>query len=158
MVWSLTKRLFELTEELAEKEIEQDAKGFIIRETFANKRNSVNRGSQLIPERRSQLFQEEFKSFDNYKDLQLDKQITSNDYCDDEEAGFVDAVEDLYQNMFVPSSEHNSHSNLDQSNLSDALDENGELLMRKQLPWFKDPNAKISVWAVIKDSLGKDLS
>jgi len=26
------------------------------------------------------------------------------------------------------------------------------------LPWFKDPNAKISVWAVIKDSIGKDLS
>jgi len=24
--------------------------------------------------------------------------------------GFVDAVEDLYQNMFVPSSEHNSQN------------------------------------------------
>jgi hypothetical protein len=52
MVWSLTKRLFELTEQLAEKEIEQDPKGFIIRETFANKRNSMNHGNQLIPERR----------------------------------------------------------------------------------------------------------
>jgi len=36
MVWSLTKRLFELTEQLAEKEIESDPKGFIIRETLAN--------------------------------------------------------------------------------------------------------------------------
>jgi hypothetical protein len=27
---------------------------------------------------------------------------------DGEEDGFVDAVEDLYQNMFVPSSEHKS--------------------------------------------------
>jgi len=45
--------------------------------------------------------------------LQLVKQITSNDWYDDEEAGFVDAVEDLYQNMFVPSSEHNSHNKLD---------------------------------------------
>ena len=158
MVWSLTKRLFELTEQLAEKEIEQDPKGFIIRETFSNKRNSMNHGNQLIPERRDQLFQEEFKYSDNFKDLQLVKQITSNDYYDDEEAGFVDAVEDLYQNMFVPSSEHNSHNKLDQINLSDALDENGEPIMRKQLPWFKDPNAKISIWAVIKDSLGKDLS
>lgn len=31
--------------------------------------------------------------------------MTSNDYnfLDDEDDGFVDAVEDLYQNMFVPS-------------------------------------------------------
>jgi hypothetical protein len=34
MVWSFNKRLFELTEQLAEKEIEFDPKGFIIRETF----------------------------------------------------------------------------------------------------------------------------
>lgn len=40
MVWSLTKRLFELTEQLAEKEIESDPKGFIMRESFSNKRNS----------------------------------------------------------------------------------------------------------------------
>lgn len=40
MVWSLSKRLFELTEQLAEKEITIDPKGFIIRETIANKRNS----------------------------------------------------------------------------------------------------------------------
>jgi len=41
--------------------------------------------------------------------------MTSNDYnfLDDEDDGFVDAVEDLYQNMFVPSSEHKSQTNLD---------------------------------------------
>jgi len=26
------------------------------------------------------------------------------------------------------------------------------------LPWLKDPNAKISFWAIIKDSIGKDIS
>ena len=65
MVWSLTKRLFELTEQLAEKEIEDDPKGFIIRETLANKRNSQKHtsfGNQLIPEKREQLFEEEFKN------------------------------------------------------------------------------------------------
>lgn len=26
------------------------------------------------------------------------------------------------------------------------------------MPWLKDPNAKISLWAIIKDNLGKDIS
>ena len=34
MVWSLTKRLFELTEELATKEMDRDIKEFIKRENL----------------------------------------------------------------------------------------------------------------------------
>ena len=30
--------------------------------------------------------------------------------------------------------------------------------IRDQLPWFKDPKLKISVWTIIKDSIGKDIS
>lgn len=33
-----------------------------------------------------------------------------------------------------------------------------EPLERDQLPWLKDPNAKVSFWAIIKDSIGKDIS
>ena len=29
---------------------------------------------------------------------------------------------------------------------------------RTQLPWFKDPKLKISIWTVIRDSIGKDIS
>ena len=29
---------------------------------------------------------------------------------------------------------------------------------RTQLPFFKDPKVKISIWTVLKDSIGKDLS
>ena len=29
---------------------------------------------------------------------------------------------------------------------------------RQQLPFFKDPKIKISIWTIIKDSIGKDLS
>ena len=29
---------------------------------------------------------------------------------------------------------------------------------RTELPWFKDPNVKVSIWAIIKDSIGKDIS
>jgi hypothetical protein len=56
--------------------------------------------------------------------------MVSNDFYDDEEAWFVDAVEDLYQNMFVPSSEHSSHNQIKQLNFTDELDSNGEPLMR----------------------------
>ena len=26
------------------------------------------------------------------------------------------------------------------------------------MPWLKDPNLKISIWGIIKDSIGKDIS
>ena len=29
---------------------------------------------------------------------------------------------------------------------------------RDQLPFFKDPKIKVSIWGIIKDSIGKDLS
>ncbi len=29
---------------------------------------------------------------------------------------------------------------------------------RERLPFFKDPNIKFSVWTIIKDSIGKDLT
>lgn len=35
----------------------------------------------------------------------------------------------------------------------DDLDE--EPFEREELPWLKDPNAKISFWTIIKDSIGK---
>lgn len=31
-------------------------------------------------------------------------------------------------------------------------------LERDQLPFFKDPKVKISIWTIIKDSIGKELS
>ena len=37
------------------------------------------------------------------------------------------------------------------------LDEFGEPFERKELPWFKDPSIKLSVWKIIKDSIGQDL-
>ena len=39
------------------------------------------------------------------------------------------------------------------------MSEDEEPLEREELPWLKDPNAKISMWTIIKDSIGKgDLS
>jgi hypothetical protein len=37
-------------------------------------------------------------------------------------------------------------------------EDDDEPLEREELPWLKDPNAKVSIWAIIKDSIGKDIS
>ena len=39
-----------------------------------------------------------------------------------------------------------------------AADETPDPLERDRLPFFKDPKIKFSVWTVIKDSIGKDLT
>lgn len=45
------------------------------------------------------------------------------------------------------------------SKLDQNIDDDEEPLEREELPWLKDPNAKISLWAIIKDSIGSgDLS
>ncbi len=37
-------------------------------------------------------------------------------------------------------------------------EEEKSLEVRTTLPFFKDPKVKISIWTIIKDSIGKDLS
>jgi hypothetical protein len=41
---------------------------------------------------------------------------------------------------------------------SGGIDENGEPIFRDELPWLKDPATSYSIWAMIKDNIGKDLS
>lgn len=38
------------------------------------------------------------------------------------------------------------------------LTEGGKMESRETLPFFKDPKVKISLWTIIKDSIGKDIS
>lgn len=44
---------------------------------------------------------------------------------------------------------------LDQLFFDAAEDLDDEPLEREELPWLKDPNAKMSFWSIIKDSVGK---
>ena len=42
---------------------------------------------------------------------------------------------------------------------AEEIDFDDDPFEREELPWLKDPNAKVSIWAIIKDSIGKgDLS
>lgn len=38
------------------------------------------------------------------------------------------------------------------------MDQYGELWERPELPWLKDPSTKFSIWSIIKDAIGKDLT
>mmetsp|Transcript_15396 Transcript_15396/g.10783 ORF Transcript_15396/g.10783 Transcript_15396/m.10783 type:complete len:117 (+) Transcript_15396:257-607(+) len=75
----------------------------------------------------------------------------NNDYDTprlDSEIDFYDAIDDI-QKLSMRKSTH----------LDDVLqDESQELSVRMELPWLKDPNMKISIWSIIKDSIGKDIS
>ena len=42
--------------------------------------------------------------------------------------------------------------------LEEAKTEEMDPPSRDVLPYFKDPKIKISIWAIIKDSIGKDIS
>lgn len=106
MVWQLTKRLFDLTEELASNEISRDLKSFIMRENIkpnqpksqkkkktTPKKTDYTTGNQLIPENRenSALIFEEQKTAFEPLDLQLVEfsNETSKDWADE---NFYDAL------------------------------------------------------------------
>lgn len=42
--------------------------------------------------------------------------------------------------------------------IEEIKEEEEEPPMRDVLPFFKDPKVKISLWTILKDSIGKDLS
>jgi oxysterol-binding protein 1 len=81
---------------------------------------------------------------------------------DDSELGlFYDAVEKLQRHSYKknPLSLSSKSSRSDEvDSVKGLFDENGEPFERDELPWLKDPNNKPSIWAIIKDSMGKDLS
>ena len=66
----------------------------------------------------------------------------------------------------MESYKHNPHSLISQGSSGETdsvyneaqLDKNGEPWERNELPWLKDPNTKMSLWSVVKDSMGQDLS
>jgi hypothetical protein len=90
--------------------------------------------------------------------------LTDSD--DEDDTDFYDALDVFQSNAFRPSPD-----TVRQSSRLEAMilaDEETKTIMiqvedeepeeRDMLPWLKDPNAKISIWSVIKDNIGKDIS
>lgn len=134
-----------MTEQLAAKELEIDPKEYIMRESCRSKSRTA---SFMAPNNN----QETKLQFDSSLVLPEESKIGDTEY-----AQFFDAVEKLTRTSYKknPSGSHSS-GNIDETLKS--LDEYGEPLERDELPWLKDPANKISIWAIIKDCMGKDLS
>lgn len=73
-----------------------------------------------------------------------------------EDGLFFDAVEKVQRHSYRMNPSHSS--NVSSDGEQEGYDKYGELILREELPWLKDPNTKFSIWAIIKDSIGKDLS
>lgn len=90
---------------------------------------------------------------------------------DEDDDVFQDALETLHEHSFVQSTHVSyrdgslenrlSRRSVQPSDLNKIVvqeEDDDEPLEREELPWLKDPNAKVSIWAIIKDSIGKDIS
>lgn len=81
---------------------------------------------------------------------------------DEDEAAFYDALESMSGSIFIPNKAEKQTQktpSLTGEETKDQLPEDDdEPLERDMLPWLKDPSVKISIWAILKDNLGKDIS
>lgn len=103
-----------------------------------------------------------FADQDQSTQLQFDKTLAlpeeaSFDDNSSEYGRFQDPVEQLIRRSYKRNT-NSARSSSESSSDASQQDENGEPLQRDELPWLKDPNTKISLWAIIKDNIGKDLS
>jgi hypothetical protein len=79
---------------------------------------------------------------------------------DDDDLDFFDALDTITEKMFTPAtrSPNNDAEPLEETKDSLLNDVDDEPAERDMLPWLKDPNVKISIWAILKDNIGKDIS
>lgn len=84
-----------------------------------------------------------------------------------EKAGLKDDIEEMFYDpvgFLPPSSSRDSvryspaQDKDEEEKIPYSQSENQEPLERDVLPYFKDPKLKISIWTIIKDSIGKDIS
>jgi hypothetical protein len=82
---------------------------------------------------------------DEFKGIEVDQ---------DEEGLFKDALERITSMQFVQSPAEAARMSRRLERLVDEVLEDDEPLERESLPWLKDPSAKLSIWTVLKDSIG----
>lgn len=82
----------------------------------------------------------------------------SSDDSEDDDSAFYDALETMQEKMMYQSIRIPLESMSHEESKSSTRVDDDEPLERDVLPWLKDPNAKISIWAILKDNIGKDIS
>jgi oxysterol-binding protein 1 len=79
---------------------------------------------------------------------------------DEDEAAFYDALESMSGSIFIqnPVEKRSQKPPSLEETKDEFAEADDEPLERDMLPWLKDPNVKISIWAILKDNIGKDIS
>lgn len=160
------KNLFSIVEKIAEKELERDPVNFIRTESILVKANIAKQSMQSNEESKHNCNYEsdEDMTFGEpiqkvYSNAQFD--IVNNDDDDGQKIVLGKELEDVFFDAydFIPSNSIKiKRRQLPVEEQKSEEEGNIEPLERTTLPFLKDPKTKISVWAILKDAIGKDLS
>lgn len=177
MISKVSRNMYTMLENMAEREIERDPIGFIREESFL-KPNGPQKNTSQEFEGQFEFEQEQFEDLQvetyeqaegmNERELAFKKKKSKQDMYDPD---LVEELEEVFQSAhenFVSTfmSPKKLLSQNRKPNLIEEEETKGEEVTtgqqltetRDTLPFFKDPKVKISIWTIIKDSIGKDLS
>jgi hypothetical protein len=169
----LIQRLFKITEKLAQKEIESDPKGFVIREALAKQsialqqnlhittRNQIDEDmffdacEEIHPMTESEMKRLNTESIISHLKSTIDEANKKDSLNDEQFNSVIDKIQEMSFTQSPTDIVRASRRAMSiQLENQIEFDQDDDPIERDELPWLKDPNAKLSIWTVIKDSIG----
>jgi len=155
--------LLKVIEDVAMREISNNPSAFIRRESKAQMSKLRQGGDDEFHSADDAIEEEddEESKFENtidyYNQQERPPQISSDDANGNSDLDdvFHDALDCYHQSVHTPAAGL-AYSTTKANKAYD--DEDDDPPERHTLPYLKDPNVKISIWTIIKDSIGKDLT
>ena len=141
MIAKVSRSMYTMLESMAEREIDRDPINYIMEESFLKPSSEEKKDFE-------DLKIETYEQEGNERDLTLKKKKKGM-----YDPNLVDELEEVFQ-----SAHENFVSTFRGPRLLTIKEEEKSPEVRTVLPFFKDPKVKISIWTIIKDSIGKDLS
>jgi hypothetical protein len=173
MMAEVSRGVYEVLEKLAAEEINKDPLAFIRRESFlkggpTQARNFQGPSSQRASVRENGMKKADDIDEDKFKDAYDDEDYYKNAKKPQDElynADLLKELEEKYHEANVNIMKRTTvqlNTPFEEEKIGMQVGMTGQhpfiFEPRKQLPFFKDPELKISIWTVLKDSIGKDLS
>ena len=179
MISKVTRSIYRLIEKIAEKEIEKNLIAFIreqsmlrpIPQGVMQKLASFPGGVGGPDESESFAFDEESKE---YEDIKVESDDPMNKHSNMYDPELVEELDEVFKSahdliMSTMPQSGPKESKKKQRLIIEEEEKGLEIVKtgsefseyavtRDRLPFFKDPKIKISLWSIIKDSIGKDIS
>jgi hypothetical protein len=181
MISKVTRSIYRLIEKIAEKEIEKDPIAFIREQSMLRPSPQGVMGMASSPsggggpdESESFAFDEESKEDGQYEDIKVESDDPMNKHSNMYDPELVEELDEVFKSAhdLIMSTMPQSGPKESKKNQRIIIEEEEKGLeifktgadfseyavTRDRLPFFKDPKIKISLWSIIKDSIGKDIS